>query len=134
MYTKGQPLNNNKNKKGLLLIPEVISAVKKHPLHNIQGVPKSGHFKSLIWDFLMIINCHYKFYSKEEYITKFIILKITKNRYFSVFINITDGIVKCQNTHKNNVLSHHLMYKYYLNYWNTSSEHYFDQIFSGSKK
>ena len=36
MYTKGQPLNNNKNKKGLLLIPEVISAIKKHPVFTKQ--------------------------------------------------------------------------------------------------
>ena len=37
---------------------------------NIQGVPKQADiFTSLIWDFLMIINYHNKFYFGEEYIT-----------------------------------------------------------------
>ena len=58
-----------------------------------------------------------------------------KIRYFSeIFINIADAIVKCQNNHKNNVLLHHVMYADDSNDQKTFSEHYFDQILSGSKK
>ena len=58
-----------------------------------------------------------------------------KIRYFSeIFINIADAIVKCQNHHKNNVLLHHVMYADDSNDQKTFSEHYFDQILSGSKK
>ena len=65
----------------------------------IQGVPKQADiFKSLIWDFLMIINYHSKFHFGEEDITfdilvdlmtlfqwgilKFTISKISKNQIF----------------------------------------------------
>ena len=49
-------------------------------------------------------------------------------------MNIADAILKCQNHHKNNVLLYHVMYAGDFNDWKTFSEHYFDQILSGSKK
>ena len=58
---------NTKRPKTKICISDVFGNIKPNVLL-IQGVPKQADiFKSLIWDFLMIIN--YKFYFGEEDIT-----------------------------------------------------------------
>ena len=60
---------NTKRPKTKICISDVFGNIKPNVLL-IKGVPKQADiFKSLIWDFLMIINYHSMFYLGEEDIT-----------------------------------------------------------------